>query len=122
MKNIFIVVTLFVVLLFAACSKKTSPGKTAAAEPPKPKTTTYAVDVLPLIQMKCSPCHLPSKGGNKANFENYASAQKLGAAMVTRIEMEPGQRGFMPFKGQAKLSAEEIAVFKKWVSDGSLEN
>jgi uncharacterized membrane protein len=120
MKNVFLTMTVFIFLLFAACSKKTSPGKTAA-EPPKAKATTYAVEVLPLIQMRCSPCHLPSKGGNKPNFENYTSAQKFAATMVSRIEMEPDQIGFMPFKQPNKLSAEEIAVFKKWVSDGALE-
>ena len=122
MKNVLVVLTLFVALLFAACAKKSTPTTTAAAEPAKPKATSFTKDLMPLIQMKCSPCHLPSKGGNKANFETFAGAQKFGAAMVSRIEMEPGQRGFMPFKSPTKLSAEEIAVFKKWVSDGMLEN
>ena len=120
MKNALVVFILFVALLFAACAKKTSPGKTAS-EPAKPKASTYTTDLMPLIQMKCAPCHLPSKGGNKANFETYAGAQKFGAEMVARIEKNPGERGFMPFKGNAKLSADEIAVFKKWVSDGMLE-
>lgn len=120
MKKIFFVMTLFVVLLFAACAKKTAPAKTVS-EPPKAKATSYVADVMPLIQMKCTPCHLPSKGGNKANFEDYASAQKFGAEMVARIEKNPGERGFMPFRGTAKLSADEIAIFKKWVSDGMLE-
>ncbi len=119
MKKIFCILTLFVVLFFAACSKKSSPGKTA--EIPKVRATTYTDDVMPLIQMKCAPCHLPSKGGFKANFENYASAQKFGAEMVSRIERNPGEKGFMPFKQTNKLAAEEIAVFKKWVSDGLVE-
>ncbi len=120
MKNIYLSVTVFVVLVFAACSKKISPAKTVS-EPPKIIMTTYAVDILPLIQMKCSPCHLPSKGGNKPNFENYISAQKSGAEMVSRIERNPGERGFMPFRQPTKLTVEEIAVFKKWLSDGLLE-
>lgn len=118
MKNVFFVVTLFTVLIFAACAKKTSPGKTAEA--PKVKTTTYTADVVPLMQMKCNPCHLPTKGGRKADFENYASAVKYAADMVTRVQLNPTDKGFMPFKN-AKLSEEEIAVFKKWVSDGLLE-
>ena len=71
--------------------------------------------------MKCSPCHLPSKGGFKTNFETYTSAAKYGAEMIVRIEHNPGERGFMPFKSPNKLTAEEIAVFKKWVSDGLVE-
>ena len=126
MKKIFFAITFFAVLIFAACAKKTSPAKTESdvkttPEPPKPKATSYVADVMPLIQMKCAPCHLPSKGGNKPNFENYADAQKFAANMVIRIEKNPGERGFMPFKGTAKLSADEIAVFKKWVEGGMAE-
>ena len=73
------------------------------------------------MQMKCTPCHLPSKGGFKTNFETYASAAKYGADMILRIERNPGEKGFMPFKSTTKLTAEEIAVFKKWVSDGMTE-
>ena len=119
MKNIFVIATLFIVLIFAACAKKTTPTQTAA-EPPKTKATSFVTDVQPLIQAKCSPCHLPSKGGFKTNFENYAAAQKYAAQMVSRIELNPGEKGFMPFKNP-KLTEAEINVFKKWVSDGAVE-
>lgn len=115
MKKIFFVLTIVAVSIFAACSKKNNPGKTAREIP-----STYTIDVAPLIQAKCTPCHLPSRGGNKANFENYESAKKYGPEMVVRIQLNPGERGFMPFKHE-KLSAEEIIVFKKWVDKGMLE-
>ena len=114
MKNIFLVMIIAGVAVFAACSKKNNPGKSKAT------ATTYTLDVAPLIQAKCSPCHLPSKGGRKASFETYEAAKKYGPDMVTRIHLNPGDRGFMPFKNP-KLPAEEIAVFKKWVDDGMLE-
>lgn len=120
MKRIIILATLASIFIFMACSKKSVPGKTAS-ETAKVKATTYTADVLPLIQMKCTPCHLPTKGGFKANFENYASAAKYGADMVTRVQLNPGDKGFMPFKHE-KLTAEEIAVFKKWVDGGMTEN
>ena len=41
--------------------------------------------------------------------------------MLVRIQRNPGERGFMPFKHE-KLPEVEIAVFKKWVDDGLLEN
>ncbi len=114
MKKIFFALIIVAVSIFAACSKKNSPGKS------KVVATTYTIDVSPLIQAKCSPCHIPSKGGRKANFETYEGSKKYGADMVTRIHLNPTDRGFMPFKNP-KLSAEEIAVFKKWVDDGMLE-
>lgn len=119
MKRIFFMMAFLGLFIFAACSKKAAPAKTVS-EPPKPKVLTYIADVQPLMQMKCSPCHLPSKGGFKTNFENYASAQKYAADMVRRIELNPTDKGFMPFKN-SRLSEAEIAVFKKWVSDGALE-
>ncbi|HMK05756.1 MAG TPA: hypothetical protein VK489_16255 [Ferruginibacter sp.] len=115
MKKTLFAITVSLVLGFIACSKKTSPGKTA--EVPK---VTYAVEVQPLIQARCSPCHLPSKGGNKANFETYASAKNFGQDILVRVNLNPGQRGFMPFK-HPKLTEQEIAVFKKWIDDGLLE-
>jgi hypothetical protein len=83
--------------------------------------TTYADNILPLIQLKCGPCYLRSKGGIKTNFENYKTAKKNGAAMLERIQLPTGKKKYMPFKNP-RLSEEEIAVFKKWVDDGLPEN
>ena len=115
MKKISFVLTAIIVTLFAACSQKNS-----ASKKPKVITITYTTDVMPLIQAKCTPCHLPSKGGFKANFENYESAKKFGPDMLARVQLSPGERGFMPFKHE-KLSAEEIVIIKKWNEQGLLE-
>lgn len=117
MKKVFALACLSGVIIFAACGKKhTATASTAATA----NATSYTAEVLPLVQAKCSPCHIPSKGGNKANFEDYESTKKHAADIVRRIEMEPGQRGFMPFKHD-KLTADEIAVFKKWLDGGTVE-
>lgn len=106
---------LIIITLFTACSNKSNPGKTVKIIP-----TTYSVDIIPLLQAKCTPCHLPSKGGFKANFENYESAKKYSADMLNRVSLNPGDRGFMPFK-HTKLAVEEIVLIKKWVDQGLLE-
>ncbi len=132
MKRILSALTVFAIILFAACSKKTTATKTVTETPketpkavvvtetPKSNKVTYEGAVQPLIQAKCNPCHLPSKGGRKADFETFGNAVKYSADMVIRIQQNPGEQGFMPFKG-TKLSADEITVFKKWLSDGFLE-
>ena len=114
MKKITFGLTLVFVIVFTACTKKASPGKTVE------KTTNYSTDIVPLLQAKCTPCHLPSKGGNKANFENYEGAKKYGTAMLERVMLNPGDRGFMPFK-HAKLPEAEIAIIKKWIDQGLTE-
>ncbi len=118
MKKVLIACIVSGVIIFVACSPKSNPATTQ--ETPKVKTTTYADAVQPLIQAKCAPCHLPSKGGRKADLETYGAAKQYGADMVSRIQLNPTDRGFMPFKN-AKLSDDEINVFKKWVSDGLQE-
>jgi len=115
MKKISFVLTVIIIALFAACSQKNSASKT-----PKVIATTYTTDVMPLIQAKCSPCHLPSKGGRKASFETYDAAKKYSADILARIQLNPTDRGFMPFKNE-KLSADEIGLVKKWIDQGLLE-
>ena len=115
MKKTLFVLTMIGITVFAACTKKASPGKTVV------KSTTYNADIVPLLQAKCSPCHLTSKGGRKADFETYAGAKKYGADMLARVMLNPTDRGFMPFKHD-KLPADEIAIIKNWVDQGMLEN
>lgn len=121
MKQLFTAITLVTVIVVASCAKKTAPAGSSTAEAPKPKATSYTTDVMPLLQAKCSPCHFPSKGGNKANFETYATASKFGAAMLERVQKNPGERGFMPMRNP-KLAETEIATIKKWVEGGLAEN
>ena len=115
MKKIAFILMMLGITVFTACSEKSKATKT-----PKVIPTNYVTDITPLIQAKCAPCHLPSKGGFKANFENYESAKKYGTEMLARVQLNPGDRGFMPFKHE-KLSAEEIVLIKKWVDQGLLE-
>jgi hypothetical protein len=41
--------------------------------------------------------------------------------IIRRIELNPTDKGFMPFKKTAKLNDSTINVFKKWKADGMLE-
>ncbi len=96
-----------------------SSSKRAARRAPK---TTYVTDLSTVIATNCTPCHIPSKGGNKKPYNNYANAKADIDEMIRRIELNPTDKGFMPFKKTEKLSADVVAVFKKWKADGLLEN
>lgn len=100
-------------LTFCNSSKK-------ATSSTKVAKLTYQGNVQALITQYCSPCHIPSKGGNKRPLDTYASAQANIDDIIRRIELNPGERGFMPFKAQ-KLSDDVINQFKKWKSDGLTE-
>jgi hypothetical protein len=73
----------------------------------------------PLIVANCSPCHIPPKGFKKA-LDTYDAAKTNIDDMLTRINLNPGDRGFMPFK-HPKLSDSTINVFAQWKKDGLLE-
>jgi cytochrome c553 len=111
-KVISVSVMALAVLVLTNCSN----GKKVAAAPVVAKTN-YTTDVQTIVMAKCSPCHIPAKGGNKLALDNYASVKNNIDDIIHRIELTPGTRGFMPFKGQ-KLSDAEINAFKKWKEDG----
>lgn len=120
MKKLFLLLTLAgAVFVLANCG---SSKKAAATTPPPPPKMTYAGHMETLVMANCSPCHIPAKGGNKKAYDNYESVKGDIDEIIRRIELNPGERGFMPFKKQAKLSDSTIAVFKQWKSDGMLQN
>jgi hypothetical protein len=109
MKKLFLL-TLFlaVIVVFEFCS---SSKKTQTA----PKMS-YASDVQSIISTNCSPCHIPP-GGNKKPLNTYDAAKANIDEIIRRIQLNPTDRGFMPFK-HAKLPESTIQVFVKWKADG----
>ena len=92
--------------------------KTAATEIPK---MNYETNIQAMIAGSCSPCHIPSKGGNKKPYDNFTNVKTDIDEIIRRIELNPGEKGFMPFKKTVKLSDSTINVFKQWKVDGLLE-
>ena len=109
-----LVVTVFV---FSYCSSSKK-AAASAAETPK---LAYESSIQTLIVGNCSPCHIPEKGGRKKAYDTFANVKTDIDEIVRRIELDPHEKGFMPFKKTAKLSDSTIAVFKQWKADGLLE-
>jgi uncharacterized membrane protein len=93
-----------------------NPAKKAAAT--APAKLTYEANMATVINENCSPCHIPAKGGKKKAYDTYASVKTDIDEIIRRIELNPDQKGFMPFKKTAKLSDSTIAVFKQWRNIG----
>jgi hypothetical protein len=100
------------IVLFQYCS----PSKKAQKEPVK---TTFESNVLPVISSNCSPCHVPPNG-KSGILATYDAAKSHIDEIITRIQKNPGEKGFMPFKHN-KLSDSTIQVFVQWKSDGLIE-
>ena len=109
--SILFLLALPFVLQFCAHSKKMT-----AKVPPK---MTYMANVQPTMVANCTPCHFPPRGNKKA-YDNYAAVTKDIDQIISRIQKNPSDKGFMPFK-HSKLSDSTITVFVQWKTDGLLE-
>lgn len=85
---------------------------------PDAHKVTYTDNVSRVIQGNCSPCHIPSKGGNKKAFDNFVNVSAEIDEILRRIELNPTDKGFMPFRKAHRLPDSTIAVFKLWKADG----
>lgn len=117
MKKGTVLLCLITVVFIYACSRKTSPAKTAEV---KKATVTYTANIKLMIESKCVPCHIPAKGGFKTSFDNYVSAKKYIDEMIRRTQLAQTEKDYMPFKFKP-LTAEEVNVFKKWKEEGLAE-
>ena len=114
MKKIIILAVLVLsVFVFSRChsSKKIAKGSVVKV--------SYENNIQTLVGENCSPCHFPAKGGNKKALDTYDGVKTNIDEMLRRIQLNPMDKGFMPFK-HPKLSDSTIAVFKKWRDDGLL--
>ena len=101
-------------LLFQFCSSTKKSGNAVII-----LKTTYTADVQAIIIANCSPCHIPPKGFKKA-LDTYDAAKSNIDEMISRIQKQPDEKGFMPFKHD-KLADSTIMVFVNWKNDGHLE-
>lgn len=107
-------ITVLLVLIAAVCLQYCSTSRqatTAAA-----REVTYTQNIQPLIQANCAPCHIPPKG-NKEALHTYETAKANIDESIRRIQLNPGDKGFMPFK-HPKMSDSTINVFVQWKEEG----
>ena len=104
-------------LFFAYCStsRKAADHPTETA---KKATVTYSTNLMPLIESKCTPCHIPAKGGNKEALDNIENVRANIDEIIMRTQLDPSDSKFMP-KKKTPLSKEEIDMFKKWKEEGT---
>ncbi len=112
--------SLFISTLLIAAVISCAPHISSSASPARVKPDAHAMyisDINPIIQAKCTPCHIPEKGGFKASFAGFDSAAKYINASVVRVQLKPEDPHFMPFRSKRPaLTEQEINMFKTWQS------
>ena len=111
-KFILTAAVLSVIVLFSYCS---SSKKAAKAAP-----LTYEANLKSVFSEKCTPCHFPDRVVKVKAYNTYETVRADIDEMIRRIQLNPGEKGFMPFKHD-KLNDSTIAVFKQWKQDGLRE-
>ena len=109
MKKIYVFAGMAVLALgLTYCSSSKKAAKKAAEAAAAVPKTTYTANLSTVIAGNCTPCHIPSKGGNKKPYDNYANVKADIDSIIRRIELNPTDRGFMPFKKTEKLPADVL--------------
>ena len=99
-------------LQFCSSSKQASSSNAGDAG------VTYAADVAPIIEGRCTPCHFPD-GGDIKFLDTYKSVKNTIDDIIVRVELEPGSDGFMPPSDEPEpLTAEQIQTLKDWRDAG----
>ena len=102
-------------LSFCTSSKQTTSG----TETKKAPTVTYLTNIQPIVSNNCGPCHFTPKGSKKP-LDNYADVRSEIDDIISRIQLNPGEHGYMPAK-RPKLSDADIQAFKTWKAEGTPE-
>lgn len=82
---------------------------------------SYAKDIAPVMQARCTPCHFPD-GGKKKFLDTYAAVTTNIEDIMYRIQLPQDSARFMPWKGKKEpLNDSLILVFKTWKETGMKE-
>lgn len=83
---------------------------------------SYTQKVVPILQSQCYGCHSATGGSGGINMSNYANdkAIALNGKLFGSISQASG---FSPMpKGGNKMTNCDLAVIKKWITSGCLNN
>ena len=120
MKNLAILVSL--TLLITGCYYDNKEDLYPSAVSCDTGSVTYSGKVLSIIQSNCYACHGSGNTLGNVNLDGYANL-KLVADNGKLIGVIEHQAGFSPMpQGGTRLSDCNIAVIKKWISDGTMNN
>ena len=82
--------------------------------------STFSNDILPLLQNKCTPCHVDGSSDGGYSFDNYTGIEPNKDKILSSVKHEQGSQN-MP-QGSDKLSDQDISKIECWILNGALDN
>jgi hypothetical protein len=111
MKKLLFLCLIFSAALFQFCTTT----KTAAGSNKKVAMLSWQTDIAPVMQVHCSPCHFPDKGGQKKPLNTYEATKDNIDEILLRVRLPHDNIKFMPFMSKKEpLSDSLIQVFQLW--------
>jgi len=104
-----------ILLMFAWVLQFCTGTKKVAETTPAPMPAiTYAKDIAPIMQARCTPCHFPEQGKKKF-LDSYAAVKTNFDDILTRVQLPVTDEEFMPFKSKKEpLNDSLVMVLKTW--------
>jgi Flp pilus assembly protein TadD len=89
------------------------------------RRVTFSREIAPIVFRSCAPCHHEGEAGPfpLVTYGNVKSHARQIADATTRRLMPPWlpSQDSLQFEEDSHLSEQQIALFQKWVADGTLE-
>jgi mono/diheme cytochrome c family protein len=91
-----------------------------AANPGVQAQVSFQNDVAPILTRSCAGCHSPGKPGvgNLAVFDAAGKVRSDTIVAGIASVISQTESGRMPRGGRPKLSADEVALLKRWRTEG----
>ena len=106
----------------AAAQQDSAPARLPASGEPR---VTFNRDIAPILFHSCSMCHRPGEAAPfpLLTYKEAKSHARQIAAVTQRHFMPPWlpEPGELKFADELRLTAEQIALFQKWVDEGNDE-
>lgn len=115
-------------LLLGACDNDKFPEEEIVVK----DNVSFALDIQPILTLECATCHNPSEAEpdlregfayeSLMNLEEGAivPGNAEGSELVEMLEWAEGSNNPMPPAG--RMSPLKIALIKKWIDEGALDN
>jgi tetratricopeptide (TPR) repeat protein len=111
-------------ILFSSFAAVSFAGRKPAS-PQTPSRITFSHDIAPIVFRSCAPCHHPGEAGPfpLITYGDVKSHARQIADVTSKRLMPPwlpSQDG-LRLEDDSHLSSDEIALFQRWVADGTQE-